>query len=147
MAKKINKGKIAAEIGAGLVTAGAAAAAGYYFYASKAAKKHRLIAVKWANGLKKEVIHEVKKLDNVDPKKVGKVIDTVVDTYRGLRSVNKADLKRAVSELKSNWRLVAQEAQKTARKSASRAKVVGKSVLARSKKTVKKIVKKARKSR
>lgn len=146
-AKKTNKGKIAAEIGVGLAAAGAAAAAGYYFYASKSAKKHRKIAAKWANDLKKKVVQEAKRLDKVDPKKVEKVIDSVVGTYRGLRSVNKADIKRAATELKSNWKLVAQEAKKAARTSASHAKVAGKRVLARSKKTVKKIVRKARKSR
>lgn len=146
-AKKTSKGKIAAEIGAGIVAAGAVAAAGYYFYASKSAKKHRKIAAKWAHDLKKKVVQEAKQLDKVDPKKVEKVIDGVVSTYRGLRSVNKADLKRAATELKSNWKLVAEEAKKTARKSASHAKVAGKRALARSRKTVKKIVKKVRKNR
>lgn len=44
--KKASKGKIAAEIGAGLLAAGTAAAASYYLYGSKNAKKHRAVAAK-----------------------------------------------------------------------------------------------------
>lgn len=143
--KRTNKRKIAIEIGAGLAAAGAAAAVGYYFYASKSAKKHRKVAAKWANNLKKDVIREARRLEKIDPKKLEQVIDTVVSSYQGLRSVNKADLKRAASELKSNLTLVAKEAKKTARANASRAKTVGTHVLARSKKTIKKIVRKVKK--
>lgn len=142
MAKKINKGKIAAEIGAGLVAAGAAAAAGYYYYGSKAAKKHRKIAAKWAGDMKNEVIREAKILKKINPRDFAKVVDTVADTYHGVRSINAADLKRAANELKANWKMVEREIGTTGRKSATRAKVVGKRVLARSRKTVKKIVKK-----
>ena len=45
---KSSKGKVVAEVGAGLVAAGAAAAAGYYLYGSKNAKKHRATVVKEA---------------------------------------------------------------------------------------------------
>ena len=99
-AKKTSKGKIAAEIGAGLAAAGAAAAAGYYFYGSKAAKKHRKIAAKWAGDMKNEVIREAKSLKKINPKDFAKVVDTVASTYRGVASVNAADLKRAANELK-----------------------------------------------
>ncbi len=44
--KKISKGKVVAEIGAGLAAAGAAAAAGYYLYGSKNAKKNRKMVAK-----------------------------------------------------------------------------------------------------
>lgn len=40
---KTSKGRIAAEVGTGLI---AAAAAGYYFYGSKRAKKHRDVVTK-----------------------------------------------------------------------------------------------------
>lgn len=93
--KKDSKGKIAAEIGAGLMTAGAAAAAGYYLYGSKNAKKNR---------------------------------------------------KAVTKEIKADWKIVkseAKKAQKTGRVDVSRAKSVGKKVLAHGKKTVAKAVKKA----
>lgn len=141
--KTISKGKIAAGIGAGLVAAGAAAVAGYYYYGCKAAKKHRKIAAKWANDLKNEVVREAKGLKNINPKNLAKVVDAVANTYRGVRSINAADLKRAANELKSNVRMIQREIQQAGRTSVSRAKVVGKRSLARGSKTVKKIVKKA----
>ena len=146
MAKKTRKGahgKIATEIAAGLAAAGAAAAAGYYFYGSKQAKKHQKVAAKWANDMKREVIREAKSLKTINPKDFAKVVDTVANTYYGVRSVRPADLKRAANELKANLKMVQREIQKTGRAGASHAKVVGKRVLASGKKTVKKIVKKA----
>ncbi|GEM_PF-478249 len=142
MAKKTTKGEVAAEIAAGLVAAGAAAVAGYYFYGSKKAKAHRKIAAKWATSMKKEVMREIKQLQKVTPGQFAKVVDTVASTYRGARSVNAADLKRAVNELKSNWDMVQREMQSEGAKNVSRAKTVGKRSLASGKKTVKKIVRK-----
>lgn len=142
MAKKTTKGKVAAEIAAGLVAAGAAAAAGYYFYGSKKAKAHRKIAAKWAGDMKEEVVREVKQLKKVTPGQFAKVVDSVASTYRGVRSVNAEDLKRAAAELKSNWDMVQREVQDQGSKSTSRVKTVGKRALAGSKKAVKKVVKK-----
>lgn len=94
--KKVsNKGKIVAEVGAGLAVAGAAAAAGYYLYGSKNAKKNR---------------------------------------------------KAVAKEVKADWKIVKSEAKKAVRTgnvNVSRAKAVGKKVLAHSQKTVTKIAKKA----
>ena len=144
-AKRITKKeKVVAEIGAGLLAAGAAAAAaGYYFYGSAKAKQHRKIVTKWATDMKKEVIREAKRLKKMDSREFAKVVDTVSNAYRGAKSVNAADLKRAANELKSNWKMVQKELGKTGAKSVSRAKTVGKKALSSGKKTVKKIVKKA----
>ena len=132
MAKKTMDGKVVAEIAAGLVAASAAAAAGYYFYADKNAKKHRKIAAKWANDLKKDAIREAKKLEVEGAKDFAKVVDRVSKTYREVRSIDAADVKRAATELKANWDKVQREA-----------KIVKKAV----KKVVKKAVKKAAKKR
>ena len=145
MAKKTSKGVIVAEIGAGLAAAGAAAAAGYYFYASKHAKQHRKIAAKWAGEMKKEVMKEMQHLEKISEKDFAKVVDMVAATYSGVRSIKAADLKRAASELKSNWDMVQREMKRTGRKDVSRAKVVGKKALSGVKKAVKKIVKKVAK--
>ena len=141
MAKKITgNGKVAAEIAAGLI---AAAAAGYYFYGSSKAKNHRKIAAAWATKMKKEVIRDASRLKDISSRDFGKVVDTVADTYRGVRSIDATDLKRAAQELKSNWDIVQREIEKTGKRDLSRAKVVGKATLARTKKTVTKVVKKA----
>lgn len=100
--KKTSKGKVAAEVTAGLAAAGAAAAAGYYLYGSKNAKKNRKIVTK---------------------------------------------------ELKADWKILQKEAKqiKISDADISRAKAVGKRmladrkvVLARGKKIVKKIARKAK---
>ena len=145
--KKVSKRKIAAEIGAGLVAAGAVAAASYYFYGSKRAKQHRKIAAKWANDMKKEVVRKAEQLEKLNPKDFAKVVDTVAGTYRGVRSINAADLKRAANELKSNLKTVRQEIQSPDHKGVSEGKRVGKRALARGKNSVKKIAKKARSNR
>ncbi len=148
MATKTTKGKVAAKVAAGLI---AAAAAGYYFYGSKQAKQHRKIVAKWATDMKKEVVREAKRLKELNAKDFAKIVDTAARTYRGVQSIDAADLKRAASELKSNWELVRGEVKRTGRKDVARAKVVGKKALANTKKTVKKVAKKvaatARKSR
>lgn len=146
MTKKMSKGKMAAEIGAGLAAAGAVAAAGFYFYGSKQAKNHRKVAVKWAHDMKNEVIREAKAMKKINAKDLAKVVDNVASTYRGVRSINAADLKRAASELKSNLDMVQREIAQSGRKGVSHAKAVGKRTLSSGKKTVKKIVKKARKA-
>ncbi len=126
-AKKTAKaGNTAMKIGAGLVAAGAAAAAGYYFYGSRGAKKHRKIAAKWANDMKKEVAKEVKRLEKTDPKEFAAIVDRVAKTYQSVRSVDAADVKRAASELKANWKMLARETKRTVHKSVSRAKAAKK---------------------
>lgn len=126
--KKIT-GKIAAEVGAGLVAAGvAAAAAGYYFYGSDSAKKHRKVTVKWANDMKKEVIKETKRLKSATPKAFAVIVDRVSKTYQGARAIDIAEVKRAAKELKANWETVQHEAKRTVRKSVSRAKATVKRV-------------------
>src|SRR4051812_38232435 len=106
MATKNKNAVLAAEVGAGLAAVGAAAAAGYYFYASKDAKKHRKVAAKWADGLKKEVIKETKRLQDIDARSVARAIDTAASTYAAARSIDAGEIRRATAELKKNWELV-----------------------------------------
>ena len=136
MQKKTSKGKIAT----GLAAASAAAAIGYYFYASTQAKQHRQVVATWAHTMKKDVIREARRLKNITPQEFAKIVDTVASTYEGIRSISAEDLKRAAHELKSNVKMVRDEIQHTSQKDVSYAKAVGKRVLARGKKTVKKIV-------
>lgn len=119
MEKKSGKGKITLKISAGLVAAGAVAAAGYYFYGSEKAKKHRKIASKWAANMKKEVLQEAKKLEDVSSKTIAVVVDRVAKTYRADRTTDAADLKRAATELKTNWEKLQREAKRAVKKKIS----------------------------
>lgn len=125
---------LGAEIGAGLVAAGAAAALGYYFYGSKKAKQHRKSAVKWAHDMKRDVMKEVKHIEKAGPGGVAEVVDRVSRAYRDLTGVGESELKQAVAELKDNWELVQKEAKGKART----AKKVVKKVASKAKKAVRK---------
>jgi hypothetical protein len=144
--KKSSNGKVAAEIGAGLIAAGAAAAAGYYYYGSAGAKKHRKIAAKWATDMKTEVMRDAKNFKEDSAKGFAKIVDTVASTYKGARAINAADVKRAATELKDNWDAVQREMKRTGKKSVSKTKAVVKKAAAQSRKSVSKVVKKAKKA-
>lgn len=113
MKKKTSKGKVAAGIAVGLA---AAAAAGYYFYGSKNAKHHRKIVTKWAGDMKKEVIRRAKGLKEMTERDFTKIVNAVANTYRGVKKIDTADLERAASELKANWRAVQREIKQASRR-------------------------------
>ncbi len=140
----------AVELGAGVLAAVAAAgAAGYYFYGTKNAQQHREAASKWAKGLKRDTLKQVKKLQKLDAKSVAAAIDQVSATYRKMEGVSKKDVDVAVAELKQNWTKMKKElepsatvkkAVKTVTKPGAAKKAVKKAV-----KSVKKAVKRAAK--
>ncbi len=118
-------------IGAGVLAGAAAIAAGYYFYASKDAKKHRQIVVKWANDLKGDVVREAKKLKKIDKASIMKIIDQVSEVYHTGRNIEKGDVMRAVKELKNNWKelfLELQSGEITSQKVKGKVKAVVKKV-------------------
>ncbi len=99
--------KTAVKVGAGMAAVGAAAAAaGYYFYASKNAKVHRQIAAKWAGDLKKKTVAEVKMLKKATPKAFASVVDKAAKAYA---HVDAKEVKKAVKELKANWKHIQAE--------------------------------------
>lgn len=122
--KAVHTGRTVMSVGAGLVAAGAAAAAGYYFYGSKNAKSHRKVAAKWATDMQREVIKETKRLKKANPKAIAAIVDRIAKTYQKARSVNVADVKRAATELKTNWNVIQKETKSTVRKGVSHAKKV-----------------------
>jgi DNA-binding protein HU-beta len=105
---KGNNGLLAAEIGAGVLAAGAAGAA-YYFYGTKKAKKHRAAASKWAKDMKKEVLKEAKKVQKLDRQAMGRIVDAAAASYKSVKSVKPEDLAHLQAELKHNWEVVARE--------------------------------------
>lgn len=117
----VNKKRVG--LGAGALAA-AALAAGYYFYASKDAPKHRRVAARWAGGLKKEALQEIKQLKKMDRAQVMKAIDAATAAYETARTVDRTDVLRAATELKNNWREIVSEAigtgAATAKKAASK---------------------------
>jgi len=140
MASKNAKSGIGVGTTVGAIAAAAAAAgAGYYFYASKNAPKHRKVAAKWADQMKKEVVTQAKKVKKLDAKTLGRIVDTAAVAYNQVKSVNPMDVMRAASELKRNYTAIKQELQ--AIQSTVRASVKGS---APSRRSVKKSVKTAK---
>ncbi len=113
--KKSGGGMLAAEIGAGVLAA-AAAGAGYYFYGTKGSKKHRAAAAKWAKDLKTSVIKEAKKIDKLDRKVIGVIVDRATKSYETVKNVKRDDLMEAAKELKANWKEIQAELQSSGKK-------------------------------
>ena len=143
----------AVEIGAGVLAAVAAAsAAGYYFYGTKNAAAHRESASKWAKGLKRDTLKQVKKLQKLDAKSVAAAVEKASEAYRKMEGVSKKDVDAAVEELKKNWTKMKKELEpsadvKKAVKTVSNPKAAKKAVKKVVKsvaKAVKKAVKKSR---
>lgn len=103
------KGVNAGVVAAGAVAAAAAAGTAYYFYGAKGAKKHRAAAAKWATGMKREVIKDVRKARKLTAPLVAAAVDRAARGYKSARSIDPKDLSRAASELKRNWKMVAKE--------------------------------------
>lgn len=147
-AKKAGKGKkqsnamLAAEIGAGVLAAGAAAGAAYYFYGDKKAKKHRQAAAKWAKGMKAQVIKEAKVVAKLDQKAMAAIVDKAAAAYAGVRSVDANDLRQAAAELKRNWKEIEREVASARSKAKSTGKKVAKKATKAVNKAAKAVVKK-----
>jgi hypothetical protein len=104
---------LAEEVGAGLAVAAVVGAAGYYFYGSKKAKQHRKIVTDWADDMKNEVIKESKRLQDFGPEAIATIVDSVAKTYRDLKNISAAELEKASTELKTNWKKIKTEASKS----------------------------------
>lgn len=143
--KKGKGGVLAAEIGAGVLAA-AAAGAGYYFYGAKGAKKHRQAAAAWAKGLRSNVVKEAKKVQKLNKKVVGSIVDNASKAYSTAKNVKREDLIAAANELKANWQVLEAELQTAAKKSAKTmvkpVKKAAKAAKAATKKVAKKVTKK-----
>jgi hypothetical protein len=139
--KKINKTKVALEIGVGLGLAAAAAGAGYYFYGAPKSSAHRKKAAKWADDLKKDVLKKAKKLQKFDEHAFRVLVDESSKAYERLKSVDESDVRAAAAELKANWKTVEKELSRVAKKGERTAKKAAKVVKKSAKRSVKAVKK------
>ena len=140
----VKRAQVAGIAGLAVAAAGAAAA-GYYFYASKEAAQNRKIVKKWAQGLKKDVIAEAKKLEKLDKAALAKIVTEASSAYETVKGVDKKDLTKAGRELKANWKEVVNELQKGTKSAKKVVKSVAKTTqkkVANTAKAVKKTLKK-----
>ena len=136
---KANKKKVALGVGLGLLAA-AGAGAGYYFYGSKDASKNRKKAAKWANDMKADVVKNAKKLQKLDERAYKAIVDESMKAYASVKSIDKADLAAAASELKANWKNVEKEITRVAKTETKTAKKTIKKAVKTAVKTAKKVV-------
>lgn len=111
MAKhKINPGKIAAEAGAGVLTAAALVAGAAYLLSSKKQKAH---AKAWVNKTRREVASSVRRAQRMSEAEYKRVVNQAVKRYGSLSNVNKTELKRVARDLQSEWKRLQRIARKT----------------------------------
>jgi hypothetical protein len=102
--KKSHAGEVAAGVGL------AAAAAGvYYLFKTKSGAKARASAARWASGLQKDVLKELKNVTAAGEKEYKKVIHDVAERYEKLKGIDSKDLASLVRDLEGHWSAVRKE--------------------------------------
>jgi len=96
-------------IGAGIASIAAAAAGAYFLTSTKKGKKVSKKAIAWAGKAKKEVVAEMKKLEAVNQKAYGQVVDEVTKKYKELKNVDVKDVMEFSKELKGHWNGIKKE--------------------------------------
>jgi len=96
-------------MGAG-IAAGLAGA--YLLYGKKGSGKK---AKAWVAKAKKEAAREIKMLKRVGEKEYKAVVEKAMKRYGSLEKVSMADVMRAASDAKNEWKRIKKEAEKIAR--------------------------------
>jgi gas vesicle protein len=130
--------KKAAVVGGILAGVAAAGAATAYFFGGKGGEKNRAKVKAWADKAKKEVVSELKKMENVSQKAYHSAVDMIMDKYKDLKNVDQEDLMNAAKELKSHWKSISADMKKAV----DEGKKIASSTVKSAKKNVSKIAKK-----
>lgn len=93
---------------AGIIGGVAAAALGAYFYAKTPIGKKQVGKIKtkatlWANGAKRDILNQVKKLKAVSQKDYHAVVEAVVKKYKTAKKLAPKEVALVSSELKKHW--------------------------------------------
>ena len=140
MAKKQSKKKLSSAqkigVGVGLTAAAVAAAGTYFLYGSKNAAQNRKKVKSWMLKAKADVLDRLEEAKEMTKEEYESLINSVADTYAGLKDASKADIKAFKDEMKDHWRAIERNA-KPAKKAAKKA----------AKKTTKKAAKKTAKKK
>ncbi|MBP9686592.1 MAG: hypothetical protein KBD66_02215 [Candidatus Doudnabacteria bacterium] len=116
-------------VGTGLAALAAAAAAGTYFFAGTRGAKNRAKVQKWAESAKKDVVKQLKSLEQVSKKTYAQTVDTVMDQYQKAKKLKPQEMVALAAELKGHWDAIATEVATAGKKVAPLAKKVAKKVL------------------
>jgi hypothetical protein len=112
MKKKMKMAK-AVGMGAGVVAGLAAAAAGaYLLYGDKGKQKKTKV---WIAKAKREAAREIKMLKRVGEKEYKTVVEKAMKHYGSLENVSVADIMRAASDAKNEWKRIQGQVEKMAK--------------------------------
>jgi len=104
---------------AAVATAGVAAIAGAIFlYGTDSGKKKRKDIKSWAIKARGEVVEKLEKAKEINENVYNNVVDSVVDKYKKIKSIDAAELAALGLELRRGWTHIKREVQGLAKKPA-----------------------------
>jgi len=110
--------KLAAEVGAGVITAAALAGAAAYFLANtKEGKKQRAKAKVWVAQARREVVRNVRAARKMSQADYMRLADMAAKRYGKLQHASGAEMIAAAREMKAEWKNIRRHAEKIAKKS------------------------------
>lgn len=113
MKRKMKKNaKMAAGIGAGVLTAAALTAAAAYLLSDKKTMRR---AKAWAQKARKEVAKNVKATRKMSEKEYARIVDKATKHYAQLHEVTAPELRRAATDLKAEWKRLRKDAKVVAK--------------------------------
>lgn len=110
-AKKDTKDTSASKVavGAGIV---AALAGAYFLYGSKDAVKNRKKIKGWTLKAKGEILEKLEKVDHATQAQYESTVDTVLNKYKALKSVDMSEADSLAKDLKKHWKAFQAELKK-----------------------------------
>jgi len=135
-------------LGVGLTAAAVTAAGAYFLYGSKEAPANRKKVKSGILKAKAEVLEVLENAKEITEDEFHEVVDGVVKTYSGVKTLSKKDLGDFKKEMRENWKdLVSSGVAKAVAVEKVAKKVIKKKVKKPVKKATKKTVKKATKKK
>jgi hypothetical protein len=108
--------RLAAEVGAGVLTAAAlAGAAAYFLSQTKAGKKSRAQAKAWIAKAKQEVVRNVRAARKMTQADYMRLADMAAKRYGSLEKASAPEILKAAREMKAEWKNIRNHAEKVAK--------------------------------
>jgi len=97
-------GNIAVGVGLGMIAALSAGA--YYLYGTKEGAKKRVKVRGWVLKAKGEVMEKMENLKEVNENAYNTIVDTVMNKYKTLKSIDPTEVEALVTDLKKHWKSI-----------------------------------------
>lgn len=98
------KEKIAA--GVGIAALVAATAGAIFLYGTEAGKKKRKQFESWALRMRADVMDQMEKMKEWNEETYHKIIDSVAERYRNVKTADPVEIAALVRDLRSHWRTI-----------------------------------------